>query len=238
MDFCMSSELAYAAGLSLGSAAVGLLIGLVIERLLGRRLASESLVFMISGVFFGVMIGWILSSQVAGPAAPVAAAATAPAQQAGNTGQPPPPPPVDEGRATELQKVAQAEPNNVAVRTELGNLYFDSERFDQAIPWYENALKLAPNSVDVSTDLGVSYLYTQQTDRAISQFENSVSIDPKHLKTWLNIGIAKGMVKGDIPGGEAAWKKVIELAPGSEEARRAQQGIDALKGGHKGAAGG
>lgn len=200
-------------------------------------MSRDNLVFLLSGVFFGVLVGWILGSQRLAPvAAPVAVSAAAP--QAGNSGQPPSPPPVDEARATQLQEVAKAEPTNAAVRTELGNLYFDSERFDQAIPWYENALKLAPASVEISTDLGVSYLYTQQTDRAIAQFEHSVSINPKHLKTWLNIGIAKGMVKGDIPGGETAWKKVIELAPGSEEARRAQQGIDALKGGHKGAAGG
>lgn len=200
-------------------------------------MSRDNLVFLLSGVFFGVLVGWILGSQRLAPvAAPVAVAA--PANTAGNTQQPTAPPPVDEARAGQLQKVANAEPSNVAVRTELGNLYFDSERFDQAIPWYESALKLAPKSVEVSTDLGVSYLYTQQTDRAIAQFENSVAIDPKHLKTWLNIGIAKAMVKGDVPGGEAAWKKVIELAPGSEEARRAQQGIDALKGGHKGAAGG
>lgn len=200
-------------------------------------MSRDNLVFLLSGVFFGVLVGWILGSQRLAPvAAPVVA--TAPANTAGNTQQAAAPPPVDEARAGQLQKVAHAEPSNVAVRTELGNLYFDSERFDQAIPWYESALKLAPKSVEVSTDLGVSYLYTQQTDRAIAQFENSVTIDPKHLKTWLNIGIAKAMVKGDVPGGEAAWKKVIELAPGSEEARRAQQGIDALKGGHKGAAGG
>src|SRR6185436_16729807 len=127
----------------------------------------------------------------------------APAASAGNNAQPPAPPPVDEARAAQLQKVASAEPKNVAVRTELGNLYFDSERFEQAIPWYEAALKLAPASVEVSTDLGVSYLYSNLADKAIAQFENSIKIDPKHLKTWLNIGIAKGMIKGDNAGGEA-----------------------------------
>jgi cytochrome c-type biogenesis protein CcmH/NrfG len=200
-------------------------------------MSRDNLVFLLSGVFFGVLVGWIFGSQRLAPAAaPVAVAA--PAQSAGNASQPQAPPPLDEARATELQKVANAEPKNSAVRAELGNLYFDSERFDQAIPWYENALKLSPSSVEISTDLGVSYLYTQQTDRAIAQFENSIKIDPKHLKTWLNIGIAKAMVKGDAAGGEAAWRKVIEIAPGTEEAKRAQQGIDAIKGGHKGAVGG
>jgi tetratricopeptide (TPR) repeat protein len=200
-------------------------------------MSRDNLVFLLSGVFFGVLVGWIIGSErLAPPPAPVAVAA--PAQTAGNGGQQTAPPPVDEARAGELQKVANAEPKNSAVRAELGNLYFDSERFDQAIPWYESALKLSPSSVEISTDLGVAYLYTNQPDRAIAQFENSIKIDPKHLKTWLNIGIAKAMVKNDPAGGEAAWKKVIEIAPGSEEARRAQQGIDAIKGGHKGAVGG
>lgn len=202
-------------------------------------MSRDNLVFLISGVFFGVLVGWIFGSQRLSTApAPAAVAATAQAPAANAAGQPPAPPPLDEARAASLQQTATAEPKNVAVRTELGNLYFDSERFEQAIPWYEAALKLAPTNPDISTDLGVSYLYTQQTDRAIAQFEKSITMDPKHLKTWLNIGIAKAMVKGDTAGGEAAWQKVIEIAPGSEEARRAQQGIDALKGGHKGAVGG
>jgi tetratricopeptide (TPR) repeat protein len=200
-------------------------------------MSRDNFVFLLSGGFFGVLVGWIFGSQRVGPppAAPVAAASP---QTAGNTAQPPAPPPLDESRAAELQKVAGAEPKNAAVRTELGNLYFDSERFEQAIPWYEAALKLTPTA-DISTDLGVSYLYSQQIDKAIAQFEQSIKIDPKHLKTWLNMGIAKAMIKGDAAGGEAAWRKVIEIAPGSEEAKRAQQGIDALKGGgHKGGVGG
>lgn len=204
-------------------------------------MSRDNLVFLLSGVFFGVLVGWILGSQRLTPApaaAPAAMAATQPAT--GNAGQPqqPPPPPLDTARVAQLEKLANAEPKNVAARTELGNLYFDSERFEEAIPWYESALTLSPSNPDISTDLGVAYLYTMQTDRAIGQFEKSIAMDPKHLKTWLNIGIAKAMVKGDVAGGEAAWKKVIEIAPGSEEARRAQQGIDALKGGHKDAVGG
>jgi tetratricopeptide (TPR) repeat protein len=122
------------------------------------------------------------------------------------------------------------------VRAELGNLYFDSERFDLAIPWYEAAFALQPANADLSTDLGVAYLYTNQTDRALAQFDKSIAADPRHLKTWLNIGIAKAMVKqpNDLKGGQEAWQKVIDIAPGSEEAKRAQQGIDAIKGAHKG----
>jgi cytochrome c-type biogenesis protein CcmH/NrfG len=206
----------------------------------------DNFVFLISGVFFGVLVGWMLGSQQGGRFTPGAATATSapvPGQMTGAaTGAPqqqattPPPPPINEAKVADLTKAANADPRNVSARTELGNLYFDSERFDLAIPWYEAAFKLTPNDPNLSTDLGVSYLYTDKTDQAIAQFEKSVAADPKHLKSWLNLGIAKAMAKNppDVKGGEAAWQKVIELAPGSEEAKKAQQGIDALKGGNHG----
>ena len=56
-------------------------------------------------------------------------------------------------------------------RVQLGNLYFDAERYDEAITWYSEALKLAPNDVNVSTDLGVCYYYTNQPDKALAQFD-------------------------------------------------------------------
>jgi tetratricopeptide (TPR) repeat protein len=202
----------------------------------------DNLVFLISGVFFGVLVGWMLGSQQGGrfvSSAPIATAAPAPGQMTGApTGAPqqaqtPAPPPVNEQKVADLTKIANADPKNATVRTELGNLYFDSERFDLAIPWYEAAFKLTPKDPNLSTDLGVAYLYTDKGQLALAQFEKSIAADPRHLKTWLNIGIAKAMVLNDPKGGEAAWQKVIELAPGSEEAKKAQQGIDAIRGGHK-----
>ncbi len=207
----------------------------------------DNFVFLLSGVFFGVLVGWMLGSQQGGrfvPGAAVATSAPAPGQMTGSAtgGQQqataPAPPPINEQRVADLTRIANDDPKNAGSRTELGNLYFDSERFDLAIPWYEAAFKLTPSDPNLSTDLGVCYLYTDKVDQAIAQFEKSIAADPKHLKTWLNLGIAKAMVKGDAPGGEAAWLKVIELAPGSDEAKRAQQGIDAIKGGHKNAGGG
>jgi len=204
----------------------------------------DNFVFLFSGVFFGVLVGWMLGSQQGGRFVPGAAVASAPAPGtmtgaatgAQQQASAPAPPPIDQVRVTALTSAANADPKNVSARTDLGNLYFDSERFDLAIPWYEAAFKLSPKDPNLSTDLGVSYLYTDKVDQAIAQFEKSVAADPKHLKSWLNIGIAKAMAKNppDVKGGEAAWQKVIELAPGSEEAKKAQQGIDAIKGGNHG----
>ncbi len=116
-----------------------------------------------------------------------------------------------------------ASPATPRPRTELANLYFDAERYDDAIKWYSEALKLAPNDVDVSTDLGVSYYYTNQADKALEQFSHSLKINPKHSKTLLNVGIVRAFGKQDLEGAQEAWQQAIQNAPESPEGQAAKR---------------
>ena len=191
----------------------------------------ESLAFALSGTFFGLLVGWIIGTQMAAPAAPPAVPQTAAAPAAQT-------PPLDSARITQLEQRAAAEPENAAVRTELGNLYFDAERPELAIPWYEAASRLNPADVNVSTDLAVSYYYTNQTDRALEQIDASLAIDPTHLKTLLNQGIIRAFGKQDLAGAAESWERVVAIAPDSPEGQRAQQGLDGLRSAHDGAAAG
>jgi len=195
----------------------------------------DAVVFLVSGAFFGLLVGWILGSQQgrpAGPAgAPTAQAAAQPA--AGAT----PARPLDEDRARALQATADANPSDAPVRVELGNLYFDAERYADAIRWYDAALAIDPNNVNASTDLGVAYYYANQPDRALAQFEHSLSLDPAHAKTLLNMGIVRAFGKQDLAGAIEAWQKVVEVAPGTPESRAAQQALDSVKSAHPGVGG-
>src|SRR4029077_20796304 len=138
----------------------------------------------------------------------------------------------DETQVNALKTVAEKEPSNAKSRLELAHLYFDAERYDDAIKWYEEALKLTPNDVNVSTDLGVSYYYSNQPDKALTQFEHSLKLDPKHAKTLLNVGIVKAFGKQDLEGATAAWQQVIQLAPDSPEGQAAKRALDSLKAAH------
>jgi tetratricopeptide (TPR) repeat protein len=192
---------------------------------------SDAIAFGIAGVVFGLIAGWIIGSQQAGlreavpaPAASAAAAPSAPSA--------PPPPLLDESKVTAFKTIAEREPANPKPRVELANLYFDSEKYDDAIKWYADALKLAPNDVNVSTDLGVSYYYTNQADKALEQFSHSLQLDPKHAKTLLNVGVVKAFGKQDLAGAEEAWQKVVQLAPESPEAQAAKRALDSLRSAH------
>jgi tetratricopeptide (TPR) repeat protein len=189
---------------------------------------ADAIVFGVAGSLFGLIIGWVLgtqnaagSAQVAAPVAQAApATAGAPAQA---------PPPLDQTRVEALQTVAEGDPKNVESRVQLGNMFFDSEQYPQAIAWYEQAFALNPADPNVSTDLGVSYYYTNQPDRALAQFEKSLVADPQHIKTLLNVGIVRAFGKNDLPGAAKAWEEVVALSPDSPEGQAAKKGLEGVR---------
>src|SRR5262245_38472136 len=190
---------------------------------------SDSVVFGIAGIFFGVLVGWIIGSQRATVATPAPPPSTTASSTSGS-GQSAPP--FDEARAAQLKTAADKNPSDAETRVQLGNLYFDAERYDEATRWYEQALKVDPKNVNASTDLGIAYYYSNQPDRALAQFDRSLELDPKHSKTLLNIGIVRAFGKQDIDGAEKAWKRVLELAPNTPEAEVARKGLEGIRAGH------
>jgi cytochrome c-type biogenesis protein CcmH/NrfG len=192
---------------------------------------KDAVLFGIAGVFFGVLVGWIMGAQQATGVVPGGVPASVPAQSAAGSA-PQSPPPFDESRAAQLKATADQSPSDANARVQLGNLYFDAERYDDAVRWYEDALKVDPKNVNASTDLGIAYYYSNQPDRALAQFDKSLELDPKHSKTLLNIGIVRAFGKQDLDGAEKAWQRVLDVAPQSPEAAIAKKGLDGLRAAH------
>jgi tetratricopeptide (TPR) repeat protein len=196
---------------------------------------SDNIVFAVAGVMFGLIAGWIIGAQQASPRVPAAAASpssSTAAPASGGSGSRAAV--VDEAQVQALKNVAERETSNPTPRAQLANIYFDAERYDDAIKWYEQAIALSPNDPNVSTDLGVCYYYTNQPDKALAQFEHSLKIDPKHTKTLLNVGIVKAFGKQDLEGAAQAWNEVIQLAPDSPEGQAAKRALDSLRANHPG----
>ena len=193
---------------------------------------SDAIAFAIAGIAFGLIAGWIIGSQQATrTAAPPAAVQSASA---------PPPAGADTTRAAILNEeqvkaltsIAEREPSNTKARVDLGNMYFDAERYDEAIKWYSDALKLNPNDVNVSTDLGVAYYYTNRPDEALTQFDHSLKVDPKHAKTLLNQGIVRAFGKQDLDGATASWEQVLQVSPTGPEADAARGALESMRSAH------
>ncbi len=189
---------------------------------------SESIVFAVAGMCFGVILGWVIASQQ-----PREAAAPAPAPAAAEAAAERQPPPLDEARVQELTATITSEPRNAEAHAQLGNTYFDAERWNDAIQWYERSLAIDPGDPNVSTDLGVSYYYTNRTDEALKQFERSLQIDPKHTKTLLNKGIVLAFGRQDLAAAAEEWKKVVTLAPDSPEGQAARRALEGVAAAHQ-----
>jgi tetratricopeptide (TPR) repeat protein len=190
---------------------------------------ADSIVFTIAGMCFGVILGWVLATQQAGRAIP-AASVPAAAAGTGNTQQRAT---LDEARVKELTATVTSDPKNADATLQLANTYFDGERYQDAITWYEQVLKLDPKNVDASTDLGVSYYYLDQPDRALQQFDYSLKLDPRHTKTLLNQGVVMAFGKQDLDGASAAWQKVVDIAPNSPEGQAAKRALEGVAAAHR-----
>jgi cytochrome c-type biogenesis protein CcmH/NrfG len=193
---------------------------------------AETIVIGAAGTVFGLIVGWIIGTQQA-PARPIAPAA-APAAQAAAAPAPAGAAVFDEAQASALRTIAEKDPANIQSRVQLGNIYFDAERYQDAIQWYDAALKLNPSDVNVSTDLGVCFYYTNQADRAVRQLEESLRIQPHHAKSLLNLGIVKAFGKQDLTGAAAAWEEVLKIDPNSQEGQAAQRALSNLQAAHPG----
>jgi tetratricopeptide (TPR) repeat protein len=197
----------------------------------------ESIVLAVAGAFFGLIVGWVIGSQQTGPprvAFPPAAVSqpARPAQDQASMPAAQAPRQLDQAEAQRLSAAATKDPADAQVRVDLGNLYFDADRFTEAASWYQAALTIRPADADVSTDLGVCYHYMNDPDRALQQFAASLKIDPKHVKTLLNQGVVRAFGQQDLQGAVASWEKVIEIAPTSAEADTARKALQGLKTAH------
>jgi tetratricopeptide (TPR) repeat protein len=194
-------------------------------------MTRDAVVFGVSGTMFGLLMGWIIGSQQAPRIVvptPQSASSAPAASNAQGAPQAPAEPVLDERRAADLERSATEQPKDAAVRARLADLYYDARRFPQAIQWYEASLAIDPKNVDVSTDLAAAYYYMNDFDRALRQIDSSLAIDRTHAKTLLNQGIILAFGKHDLAGAKASWEKVVATAPGTEEAARARQGLDAI----------
>jgi len=196
----------------------------------------ESVIYAISGVFFGLIAGWIIGSQQAAmaprPAAPPVAESAPPPESSGAVPGTPAPAILDEAQVQALRNVVDRDPKNAVARAQLANLYYDAGRYTDAIKWYSESLALNPKDVEVSTDLGVSYYYNNQPDLAVKQLEHSLQVDPKHTKTLLNLGVVRAFGKQDLKGATEIWRRLVEIAPESLEGRQARQALESITSAH------
>ena len=124
--------------------------------------------------------------------------------------------PGPEDRSQELDdlvKETAQHPENVTAWIKLGNLYFDTNRFDKSIWAYKKALELKPDNPNVLTDMGVMYRRKGQPEEAVKAFDDAIKVDPKYEVSRFNKGI---VLLHDLNKPEEAlraWEELLQVNP-------------------------
>jgi len=202
---------------------------------------KRDLVFFVSGLAFGVAAGYFVFRTVSpsrltpgAPGAPAAAKSTAmPGSSIGLEAEGKTRP-LDEKEIQTLEAQARENGGDAAVRTKIGTLYMEAGRYEDALRWLKESIRIDPEDLHARNHLAITYLSLTQVEPAVAAFEENLRKDPAHPASLLGLGRIKLYVQKDIQGGLALWEKLMEVAPDSVEAMAVRDELEALKSAHAG----
>lgn len=176
-----------------------------------RPLAMAAVGVVVGAIVLGVFLGvraWT------GESAPPAGATTQQPRQVG----------VDTARVKELEAKVRQDPKNEQALLEMGGLYFNVEKWDDAAKWYGRALGVNPKNVTATIDLGTSQFYLNRPDMAKMLWKRAIELDPKNVEAHFNLGILYSVVEPRDPdAAQREWETVLELDPTSQLAEIVRQ---------------
>ncbi len=196
--------------------------------------SSQAYTMAVLCLVIGVGVGWFLRGSQS-PATPPAGSTTTTSQTSGGMnpanpfGNQPSASPQDLKRMADAQAAPllarlSSNPNDAGALTELGNIYFDTKQYKDAIDYYSRVLKLQPTNTNVRTDMGIAYWEgMRDADRAIAEFNTALKYEPTKPQTLQSMGIVKWQGKSDVKGAVAAWQKLLETNPTYEKRADIQQ---------------
>lgn len=186
------------------------------------------MVFAVAMLLVGGLAGYVLSITT-GSSAPATSLAGAPpsASSAGVGGGAAI---VDEVALKAYRDILARNPKNTHAAVSAGNMLYDARRYEDAIPFYQQAMAANGADVSVSTDLGTALWYTGRADAALAQYAVSLTIDPNHAQTLFNMGVVRSDGKKDYAGAAEAWEALLAKNAGYQNAANVRSMIADAKG--------
>jgi len=129
----------------------------------------------------------------------------------------------------ELRNIVDSHPENASAWVRLGNLYFDTDQYMEAIDAYSKGLDLQPKDPDVITDRAIMYRRLGDFDQAASELRRAADLSPTHLNSLLNLGVVLRYDLNDVPGAIQAWKTYLARNPPPDMAEKIRKEIENLQ---------
>lgn len=127
-----------------------------------------------------------------------------------------------------FNKFIEKDPTNAEAKIELASLLISKNRVDEAKKVLaETDLSGITNPYTIY-NVGVGMYNAKQSEEAIKYWEKAVSLDPKMTDAYLQMGFAYFSLQ-NMEKAKEAFHKVIEIEPGSDNAKSAQEMLDTMK---------
>jgi Flp pilus assembly protein TadD len=101
---------------------------------------------------------------------------------------------------------------NALANNELGMALNEQQRFDEAIPYFREAVRIRPGYVDALVNLGNNLARRGQVTGAIRQWEEAVKLAPKEPDVRNNLGIAY-VATGHPDEGQKQFRLALDADP-------------------------
>ena len=109
-------------------------------------------------------------------------------------------------------------PGDFVAHCNLGALYTGQGKFGEAVPQFEEALRVQPGSATARNGLGAGMLAEGRLDDAISELRETLRIDPAHRNARWNLSKAL-LRKGDMTGAADELEALLRQAPHDADAQ-------------------
>ena len=126
-----------------------------------------------------------------------------------------------------FKKHADENPKDTADVLKLAQMLYFSHKIDECPPYYERYHRVAPKNTDVMFDLALAYYDLQKFDKALDLTKGILHLEPTSTKAQYNLG-AIYATQGKKDEARQVWQKLIDAAPGSEDAGRAKESMKQL----------
>lgn len=197
----------------------------------------ENLLFAIIGILFGFIVGFIFASTMSQKTAQnapqtMASSQAMPADHPPTGGAPDAPtdPQAVRAQVTESIEQARKDPKNFDAQLKAAELYYQIQRYDQAIEFLLKANALKPTDYRTVVILGMVNLDAGHFDTAEKWYQAAMKMKEDDVMVLSGLAAAT-LQKGDAKAAEDAIGKLEKVEPNSQDLPQFKEKLATLKSG-------
>ena len=110
------------------------------------------------------------------------------------------------------KKHLKSSPDDVEALNNLGIIFFQLKKHQEAISYYEKAIKINPNYAEAHNNLGVVFKILGEHKNAVSSYEKAIKINPNYAEAHNNLGSVYKELK-EYYKAKDFYEKAIKINP-------------------------